>query len=118
MMSTPLTRMVPDGRRAVSGSNFRILRHRTLFPQPDSPTMASTSPLCSETLTSRTACTVPDGVSKWTVKLRISSTVSMVLSPCLPDNGTACSPVELVKKVFLTSSKREFNFEKVEFSVY
>ena len=39
-------------------------------------------------------------------------------SPLLTGQRDCVQSRQLVKKVFLTSSKREFNFEKVEFSVY
>ena len=43
-----------------------MLLQSTLFPQPDSPTTASTSPAFREKLTSRTACTSPSSVKKLT----------------------------------------------------
>ena len=57
--SSPRTQMLPDLMRATSGSSPMMLLQRTLLPQPDSPTMASTSPCRSEKLTPRTACTSP-----------------------------------------------------------
>ena len=51
--------MLPALMRATSGSSPMILLQRTLLPQPDSPTTASTSPCRSEKLTPRTACTSP-----------------------------------------------------------
>ena len=50
-----------------------MLRHSTLFPQPDSPTMASTSPSAREKDTSRTAWTSPAAVSKLTDKFFTSN---------------------------------------------
>ena len=54
-----------------------MLLHRTLFPQPDSPTTARTSPLCKEKETSLTACTSPFGLSKLTDRFRTSNTFSI-----------------------------------------
>ena len=56
--------ILPDLIFAVCGRRRRMLLHSTLLPQPDSPTMASTSPAFNEKLTSRTACTSPAGGEK------------------------------------------------------
>src|SRR5699024_11503490 len=46
----------------------------TLFPEPDSPTMASVSPSCTSKFTSRTACTSPPYVWNDTDRLFTSNT--------------------------------------------
>src|SRR5471032_1373315 len=45
----------------------------TLLPEPDSPTMPSTSPASSDRLTFSTACSTPALVGKLTERLSISS---------------------------------------------
>src|SRR5699024_10824851 len=55
----------PD-RCAVSGSRPRMDRAVTVLPDPDSPTMASTSPGETDSETSLTACTSPPSVEKVT----------------------------------------------------
>ena len=72
-MSVPFTRILPARIRAVDGSSFIMVLHRTLFPQPDSPTSASTSPFRKEKLTFRTAFSSPCGVSKLTDKFLTSN---------------------------------------------
>ncbi len=73
VISIPFTAIVPLFILAVSGSSFMIVLHSTDFPQPDSPTMASTSPHCKEKETPRTACTCPCAVSKLTERFVISN---------------------------------------------
>lgn len=46
--------------------SFITLRHITVFPHPDSPTIQSISPFFTVRSTFRTACTSPSGVSKLT----------------------------------------------------
>ena len=66
-LSTFLPEMTtaPD-RCAVSGSRPRMDRAVTVLPDPDSPTMASTSPGETDSETSLTACTSPPSVEKVT----------------------------------------------------
>jgi hypothetical protein len=55
MISVPFNFMAPlDGSTSLS-----TLRATVDFPQPDSPTSPSVSPLPTEKLTPSTACTVP-----------------------------------------------------------
>ena len=83
-MSTPFTVMLPEVMRAFWGSSFMMERHSMLLPQPLSPTSASTSPSWSVRLTSRTACTVPEGVSRHTERWSIFNNVfSMVFTSLL-----------------------------------
>ena len=72
-MSVPFTRILPSRIYAVAGSSFIMVLHRTLFPQPDSPTSASTSPFRKEKLTFRTAFSSPCGVLKLTDKFLTSN---------------------------------------------
>ena len=59
-MSCSPRRTAPWGMRAGGmGFNFITVWAVTLLPQPDSPTMASTSPSCRENVTPRTAFTSP-----------------------------------------------------------
>jgi len=76
--------MLPEVMRAFWGSSFMMERHSMLLPQPLSPTSASTSPSWRVRLTSRTACTVPEGVSRHTEKWSIFNNVfSMVFTSLL-----------------------------------
>ena len=54
-----------------------IQRVETDFPEPDSPTIASVSPLYKSKETPRTACTVPPAVRKETVRFFTSSFFSI-----------------------------------------
>lgn len=80
MISRPSARMLPLLILAVLGSSFMIERQRTLFPQPDSPTIARVSPFFTKKLTSRTASTSPSGVSKLTDRCFTSSNSAMFCS--------------------------------------
>ena len=74
VMFTPHAHMLPDRILAEAGRSLITALHRALFPHPDSPTTARTSPDCSVKLTSRTACTSPCGVSKLTDRFFTSNT--------------------------------------------
>ena len=63
-ISVPLNRISPLSILALLANNPMILRVVTDFPLPDSPTIASVSPLYSSKLTSRIAWTFPAKVSK------------------------------------------------------
>src|SRR5699024_11647642 len=58
----------------------------TLFPEPDSPTIANVSPSCNSKFTSRTACTSPPYVRNDTDKLFTSKTFFMSDSSQLIDD--------------------------------
>ena len=66
---------------AVSGSRPRMVLAVTVFPEPDSPTMASTSRSPTERLTPSTAFTAPASVENETSRSEIVSTSVMVVRP-------------------------------------
>ena len=80
VISIPFARIFPDFILAFPGSIFIRLLHKTLFPQPDSPTIARTSPSFRERLTSLTACTSPASVSKLTDKSEASNIYVLLCS--------------------------------------
>ncbi len=62
---------------AVSGRRPRIVFAVTVLPEPDSPTIASTSPGATRRLTSSTAFTAPASVANVTDKLSMVTTSLM-----------------------------------------
>ena len=79
----PRSAALPDSC-AEAGSSRSIDIAVTLLPQPDSPTIASTSPASSENDTRSTACTEPSSVSKRTES---SSTSSSAISASSSGRG-------------------------------
>jgi len=77
VMSVSSARTVPPLIHASRGSSFMMDLHSTLFPQPDSPTTASTSPARTEKDTSRTASSSPWGVRKLTDRFFTSNRSDM-----------------------------------------
>src|SRR5690349_19673257 len=69
----------------------------TLFPEPDSPTMPSTSPSSSLTLTPSTACITPAVVGKSTERFSMSRS-GMVLALQLWIEGIAQAVAEKVER--------------------
>jgi hypothetical protein len=70
--SVPSRTTVPSVR-ADSGSSPRMVRAVTVFPLPDSPTIASTSARRTSRVTPRTACTSPPSVANETLRSSIST---------------------------------------------
>src|SRR6185503_13839639 len=66
----------PPTTRPARGSRPRVASDVTLFPHPDSPTMASVSPGAMSKLIPLTACTVPRLVQNWTRRSLIASSGS------------------------------------------
>src|SRR5882757_3678631 len=58
----------------------RIESPVTVLPEPDSPTMPSTSPRATSNDTPSTAFTTPARVKKWTFRSSTASTADMMLS--------------------------------------
>ena len=77
VMSCPLTLILPSLILALVGKSFMILLQSTLFPHPDSPTIASTSPFFNEKETSLTAWTSPEGPSMLTERFLTSNKCSI-----------------------------------------
>src|SRR5690606_30329012 len=71
--SVPSNRMLPVTWAGGSGNNRRIDMEVTDLPQPDSPTMATTSPSLMEKLIPLTARLVPSWLTKWVVRFSTSS---------------------------------------------
>ena len=92
VISIPFARIFPDFILAFPGSIFIRLLHNTLFPQPDSPTIARTSPSFRERLTFLTACTSPASVSKLTDKFEASNIVVLLFSSIM---SSFCRPRQL-----------------------
>ena len=91
-ISSPLTRIFPFLIFAFSGSSFIMLLQSTLFPQPDSPTTASTSPAFREKLTSRTACTSPSSVKKLTERCSTFNRSFIPFFSCTDKKGVNIPP--------------------------
>src|SRR5438552_12884136 len=70
----PLT-ILPGG--SIKPSSDRPV---TVLPEPDSPTMPSTSPRPTSNETPSTAFTTPARVKKWTLRSSTTSTADMILS--------------------------------------
>src|SRR5665647_2887749 len=72
---------------AVSASMPRIVLAVTVLPDPDSPTMASTSAGATVSETSSTALTSPESVAQVTFRCAMLRTVSLGAGPGLSDDG-------------------------------
>ena len=72
--SSPVRSTAPEAT-AVSGSRPRIVLAVTVLPDPDSPTIASTSPDRTVRLTPCTALTSPPSVAKVTSRFLMSTAV-------------------------------------------
>src|ERR1700733_8937457 len=77
--SSPLKRTLPL-TRAFEASSPSMLRSIWLLPEPDSPTMASTSPADKSRSTPDTARTTPPPLRNSTVRLRASSKGAWAIS--------------------------------------
>src|SRR5205085_7954462 len=62
-----------------------IVRHVTLFPEPDSPTIPSVFPFSTEKLTPSTALTMPSSVRKYVLRSWTSSSAISGSPLCQPD---------------------------------
>ena len=105
VMSCPQTLMLPFLILALGGSSFMMLLHSMLFPHPDSPTIASTSPFFKEKDTSLTACTSPAGLSILTERFFTSNNCSIsVLFLIVLKRGTICAPSHFLVIILPLSS--------------
>src|SRR5947209_489651 len=71
--SSPFHIAVPEDIALRRGLSPMIVRHVTLFPEPDSPTMPSVWPLSTEKVTPSTARTRPSSVLKYVFRSVTSS---------------------------------------------
>src|SRR5699024_3816529 len=86
-ISSPFIKIEPLLNSAGGIDNKRIIDCTvTLFPEPDSPTIANVSPSCNSKFTSRTACASPPYVRNDTDKLFTSKTFFMSDSSQLIDD--------------------------------
>ena len=70
--SRPLKRISPPTTFPGASTSPRMENPVTVFPDPDSPTRPSTSPLPKEKLISSTALATPSRVKKWVRRCRTS----------------------------------------------
>src|SRR5262245_43177259 len=90
--------MRPFGILAVRGGSSRMIESAvTDFPEPDSPTMATTSPRLTVKLTPSTARTMPRVVMNWVWRSSTSSS-GAVVSGRVPDRPRKSSPASTVLK--------------------
>src|SRR4051812_45315092 len=82
---------------AVSGSSPRMLRAVTVLPLPLSPTMASTSPACTCSVTPVTASTVPASVAKEICRSLMSTTVLIARLPARSAPRSLALPAMLAR---------------------
>src|ERR1700758_2482203 len=106
-ISVSLKRTEPD-TRALFGSNPIVAIAVTDLPDPDSPTMPSTSPGASSALTPLTAWTVPSLVGKSTVRLPIVRTCSGISGP----NARLLRVERLAQTVAHQEHRKDENDEK------
>ena len=86
--SLPFSRMLPSSRQLPGHRRIR-LRQRVVFPEPDSPTMARVSPVCTPKETPLTAQKTPSSAGKPT--LRFSTSRRAMLPPSCTHAPRYCS---------------------------